>query len=51
MRSWTLWMVSISSATPRSAKYSHSSGMMTPSAAASAFTVSRPREGWQSIRT
>ena len=42
-------MVSISRATPRSAKYSHSSGTITPSAQASALTVSRPSEGWQSI--
>lgn len=47
-RSRTFWMVSCSSATPRSAKYSHSSGTMTPSAAVSALTVSRPSDGWQS---
>lgn len=49
MRSWTFSMVSTSRATPRSAKYSASSGMITPWLAASAFTVSRPREGWQSM--
>ena len=43
-------MVVLSSATPRSAKYSHSSGTITPSDAVSALTVSRPSEGWQSIR-
>ena len=43
-------MVSISRATPRIAKYSHSSGMSTLSAHASALIVSRPRDGWQSIR-
>ena len=45
----TLSIVSISRATPRSAKYSHSSGTITPSAQASAFTVSNPSDGWQSI--
>ena len=49
-RSVTLSMVVLSSATPRSAKYSHSSGTSTPSEAVSALTVSRPSEGWQSIR-
>ena len=49
-RSLTLSIVVLSSATPRSAKYSHSSGTMTPSEAVSALTVSRPSEGWQSIR-
>ena len=43
-------MVVLSRATPRSAKYSHSSGTITPSEAVSALTVSRPSEGWQSIR-
>ena len=46
----TLSMVSISSATPRIAKYSHSSGTITPCAHASALTVSSPSDGWQSIR-
>src|ERR1700683_3941564 len=45
----TLSMVSISRATPRMAKYSHSSGMSTPFAQASALMVSRPSDGWQSI--
>ena len=49
-RSWTLSIVVLSSATPRSAKYSHSSGTITPSEAVSALTVSRPSEGWQSMR-
>ena len=49
-RSVTLSIVVFSSATPRSAKYSHSSGTITPSEAVSALTVSRPSEGWQSIR-
>ena len=49
-RSRTLSIVVFSSATPRSAKYSHSSGTITPSEAVSALTVSRPSEGWQSIR-
>ena len=40
----------LSSATPRSAKYSHSSGTITPCEAVSALTVSRPSEGWQSMR-
>ncbi len=43
-------MVSISSATPRRAKNSHSSGMSTPWLAVRALTVSRPSEGWQSTR-
>src|SRR5699024_10971510 len=51
MRSRTLSIVSVSRARPRSAKYSHSMGMRTPSAQASALTVSRPSDGWQSIRT
>ena len=46
----TLSMVSISSATPRRAKNSHSSGTSTPSAQARALTVSKPSDGWQSIR-
>ena len=50
IRRETLSMVSVSSATPRMAKYSHSSGTMMPSEQASAFTVSRPRDGWQSMR-
>ena len=49
-RSLTLSIVSTSSATPRSEKNSHSSGMITPCAAVRALTVSRPSEGWQSIR-
>ena len=49
-RSCTFSIVSTSSATPRSAKNSVSSGMMTPCAAVSALTVSRPRDGWQSTR-
>ena len=47
-RSRTFSTVSVSSASPRSAKYSHSIGMITLSAQLSALTVSRPREGWQS---
>ena len=43
-------MVSISSATPRSEKNSQASGISTSSAQASALIVSRPSEGWQSIR-
>ena len=31
--------------------YSHSSGMITPWLAVSAFTVMRPSDGWQSIST
>ena len=50
-RSCTLSTVSVSSARPRSEKYSHSVGMITPSLHASPFTVSRPRDGWQSIST
>ena len=50
-RSCTLAMVSCSSATPRSAKYSHSSGTSTLWAAVSALTVSRPSAGWQSMST
>ena len=42
--------VSLSRASPRRLKYSHSIGMITPSAQASALTVSSPREGWQSMR-
>ena len=49
-RSRTLSIVVLSRATPRSAKYSHSSGTITPSEAVRALTVSRPREGWQSMR-
>ena len=41
----------MSSATPRSAKNSHSSGMITPWAAVRALTVSSPSDGWQSIST
>src|SRR5690606_7511523 len=44
-RSRTFSMVSLSSATPRSAKYSHSSGTTTPSAAVSALTVNNPSDG------
>jgi hypothetical protein len=50
-RSCTLSTVSVSSAKPRSEKYSHSVGMITPSLQASPFTVSRPSDGWQSIST
>ncbi len=50
-RSRTLSTVSVSSASPRSEKYSHSVGMTTASEQASALTVSRPSDGWQSIRT
>ena len=50
-RSWTFWIVSTSIATPRSAKNSHSSGTITPCAAVSALTVSRPSDGWQSMMT
>lgn len=49
-RSVILSIVSTSRATPRMAKYSVSSGMITPWAAVSALTVSRPSEGWQSMR-
>ena len=35
---------------PSSAKYSHCTGMMTESAAVSAFTVVSPSEGEQSMR-
>ncbi len=44
-RSWTLSMVSTSSATARRAKNSQISGMMTPCAAVRALTVSRPERG------
>ena len=44
-------IVFTSSEMPSSAKYSHWSGMSTVSAAASAFTVSRPRLGGQSRNT
>ena len=47
----TLSMVSSSRATPRIAKNSHSSGTSTPAAQVSALTVSRPRDGWQSMST
>ena len=47
-RSRTLPTVSVSSARPRSEKYSHSMGMITPCAMVKALTVSRPNEGWQS---
>src|SRR6476619_1752748 len=50
-RSGTFATVSVSRASPRSEKYSHSVGMMTPSAHASPFTVSNPSDGWQSIST
>jgi hypothetical protein len=50
-RSWTLSTVSVSSASPRSEKYSHSVGITTPSLHASPFTVSNPSDGWQSIST
>ena len=49
-RSRTFSIVSMSSATPRRLKNSHSSGMTTSSAAVSALTVSRPSDGWQSMR-
>ena len=42
--------VFISSDTPSSAKYSHWMGMSTASAAARALTVSRPRDGGQSMK-
>src|ERR1022692_3668395 len=45
----TFSIVSISNATPRIAKYSHSSGTSTPSEQASALTVSNPSDGWQSV--
>ncbi len=48
MRVCTFSIDCISNATPRSAKNSAATGMITPSAAVSAFTVSRPRDGWQS---
>ena len=48
-RSRTLATVSVSSARPRSEKYSATIGMMTPSAMVSALTVSRPSDGWQSM--
>ena len=48
-RSVILSIVSMSKATPRMAKNSHSSGISTPWAAVRAFTVSNPSEGWQSI--
>ena len=51
IRSRTLSIVSVSSASPRREKYSHSMGMSTPSEQASALTVSRPSDGWQSIST
>ena len=51
MRSRTRSTVSTSSATPRRAKNSVSSGMMTPCEAVRALIVSSPREGWQSMRT
>ena len=49
MRDWTFSMDCMSNATPRSAKNSAATGMITPSAAVSAFTVSRPSDGWQSM--
>ena len=50
-RSCTFSIVSTSRATARSAKNSAVSGMITPCEAVSALTVSRPSEGWQSMRT
>ena len=50
-RSRTLSMVVLSRATPRRAKYSHSSGTITLCEAVRAFTVSRPSDGWQSMST
>ena len=50
-RSCTFWIVSTSMATPRRAKNSASIGTITPSAAVSALTVSRPSDGWQSMIT
>ena len=48
-RSLTLSIVSISSATPRRLKYSHSRGIeRTLCAQANALMVSRPSDGWQS---
>ncbi|SKF62678.1 Uncharacterised protein [Mycobacteroides abscessus subsp. abscessus] len=46
----TFSMVSVSRATPRRAKNSHSNGISTWSAAVRALTVSSPSEGAQSIR-
>ena len=48
-RSRTFSTVSVSSARPRSEKNSHSIGISTPCAQASALTVSSPSEGWQSM--
>ena len=49
-RSLTRSTVSTRSATPRRAKNSVSSGMMTPWEAVRALMVSSPSEGWQSTR-
>src|SRR5690606_29960708 len=49
-RSRTFSIVSINNAIPRRLKNSHSSGMITLSAAVNAFTVSSPSDGWQSTR-
>ena len=48
MRLCTFLMDCMSSATPRRAKNSAATGMMTPSAAVNAFTVSRP-ERWLAV--
>ena len=50
-RSVIFSIVSTSRATPRIAKNSHSSGMITPCAAVSALIVSSPSDGWQSMST
>ena len=47
---FTFSMESISKATPRKAKNSAATGIMTPSAAVRALTVSKPNDGWQSIK-
>ena len=46
----TILMVFSSLLIPSRAKYSHCTGMMTLSAAVSAFTVMSPRLGLQSMR-
>ena len=48
--SCTFWIESFSNATARRAKNSQMRGIITPSEAVRAFTVSSPREGWQSMR-
>ena len=49
-RVWIILMVLSSLPSPSRAKYSHCTGIITVSAAVSAFTVIRPSEGEQSIR-